>query len=461
MPGIEDLIFRGGGGQSTAIAQPNVPVINATNVPSKTGNAVGALIQMLTQLDARAKQQKQMLQMQNLARVLTGQQVQPVQATGVSGAVNRGINRLLGGGAGANPVITQGTTGLTGGSQATGGVGTPQQLLQQMLATGAGTGNQAILQSALNMGQVLNQGQSAAASSLSAQASASQAVTAAQKAVQPVTKTYTITRSDGTVVDADLTPDEVRQEKASGSKVRRGKARSSTQDSQFTKTAEEIARAEFGKPYGKLTQQEQNKVIRRKYREDPEVVKAAMALRKEFNDLPEIKDFKTVRQKFDVMESTFERSQSVDLKSKVALDQSLITLFNKLTDPQSVVRESEYMRTPKNISFVNNLRGKYEKILKGGAGLTDTERQELIETSRVMRDSYLRFYKKTADNYIEIAARSGIDPELVVTSPGGGIAEQKTFNQLPNPSDFKGKIMTDTNTGERYESTGTEWRLIK
>jgi len=103
-----------------------------------------------------------------------------------------------------------------------------------------------------------------------------------------------------------------------------------------------------------------------------------MDLRKEFGSLGVIKDFGQVRGKFELMDSIL---------------------------------------TPENLSFIEMLRGKYQKILEGGAGLTDEARQELVETSKVMRNSYFDLATEKANLYSTIAEKTGIDPSLVVTIP--------------------------------------------
>lgn len=50
--------------------------------------------------------------------------------------------------------------------------------------------------------------------------------------------------------------------------------------------------------------------------------------------------------------------------------QAIITSFNKILDPTSVVRESEYDRTAAGQSLLAQLQGKYDNIVSGGAGVT-------------------------------------------------------------------------------------------
>jgi len=66
------------------------------------------------------------------------------------------------------------------------------------------------------------------------------------------------------------------------------------------------------------------------------------------------------------------------------VDQALISLFNKITDPGSVVRESEFNRTGESLGFSDKYMGKLDKMWKGGAGLTDQARKDSVEIAKAL-----------------------------------------------------------------------------
>ena len=76
--------------------------------------------------------------------------------------------------------------------------------------------------------------------------------------------------------------------------------------------------------------------------------------------------------------------------------QAILITFNKMLDPTSVVRESEYARSATGQSALETLKGYKDKILKGGAGVTLSE---------------LRSYKRFADQVVAKALESTIGPE--------------------------------------------------
>ena len=135
-------------------------------------------------------------------------------------------------------------------------------------------------------------------------------------------------------------------------------------------------------------------------------------MRQDFEKLPEVKNYNEMNIKAGQMTQAIEESRKT--KNFTAVDQALITMFNKMTDPQSVVRESEYARTSNDMSLVNAVKGKAQKILDGGAGLTTMERSAL----KVMSDRFLSAsknrYDSVAGEYRNLAKTYGYEPNNVV-----------------------------------------------
>lgn len=148
-------------------------------------------------------------------------------------------------------------------------------------------------------------------------------------------------------------------------------------------------------------------------------------LRKEYNNLPDVKEANTTLPKIENMEKAYARS--LKTKNFVAVDQALITLFNKQLDPTSVVRESEYARTGQNIPLLNAIKGKAEKVMYGGASLTTAERNELIKMARSFRDTYMDVRKKRMNEYRGYAVSGGLDPDKIFIN---------TDNQQPTNNGF-------------------------
>ena len=192
------------------------------------------------------------------------------------------------------------------------------------------------------------------------------------------------------------------------------------------------------------------------------------AMRKEFLSLPEVKEYPTI----DQQSKRALKALSDTSGNKVAVDQSIITTFNKMLDPASVVRESEYARTPQDMALLNRIRGKWEKIASGGAGLTDDERQAMYRMITAFKEVADTQYNEQVDYYSGLANRYGYSTENVVRL-GGRKADSEAPSQaqpkipsasmksMPDPQQHKGRIVKDTGTGARYQSDGTTWRTLK
>lgn len=136
-------------------------------------------------------------------------------------------------------------------------------------------------------------------------------------------------------------------------------------------------------------------------------------IREEFINRPEVKEYTTVNTQVRSMDSLLKRAKEGNVQNKLALDQALITMFNKLTDPNSVVRESEYARTPQNLPLANAFSGALEKLEKGGAGITDKDREALVWGAKVIANERGRTFNETLQGYTDLSNQYGIEPSLV------------------------------------------------
>lgn len=78
--------------------------------------------------------------------------------------------------------------------------------------------------------------------------------------------------------------------------------------------------------------------------------------------------------------------QSKTAKSRIASDQALGVLFQKMLDPTSVVRESEFARTPQGAALINRVIGGAEQIIKGGLKMTNEDRDALVTMAQKLLD---------------------------------------------------------------------------
>jgi hypothetical protein len=159
--------------------------------------------------------------------------------------------------------------------------------------------------------------------------------------------------------------------------------------------------------------------------EDKQLFDMAGKLRDDFRKSQVFKDFQEVRRAGTNITSAYNRSISADAKDRLASDQALVISFNKMLDPGSVVRESEYARTPEGQAAIQNFLGRATQLFKGGVGLTDQGRQEI----KMMADELLKnagsSAQKEADIYGNMADRFNIPRDMIFSD------EEFKFDSLP------------------------------
>ena len=173
---------------------------------------------------------------------------------------------------------------------------------------------------------------------------------------------------------------------------------------------------------------------------------------KEFRKNPIVKSFDEIQRSVKNMENAFKTAVDPKTKSRIAADQALGVTFQKMLDPDSVVRESEYARTPEGASFINKWTGRIKAVTKGGLALEDSDREELLKSGRLLLQSSAELFNEKFDVFDTIAESQGLPKEVVfggknrfdIGSIGQGIDLGETVkvgnNLAGSRSKFKSQI---------------------
>lgn len=182
---------------------------------------------------------------------------------------------------------------------------------------------------------------------------------------------------------------------------------------------------------------------------DFEIRRQGGNLRGELNQNQYIKRFREMNSAASGIDSILKDTLArPDNQSKNIGDQALITLYNKILDPLSVVRESEYARTPDGQALINRIAGFVQKVQSGGAGLTDSDRLEIARAAKVLINNGGELYNQQLNQYKDLSGVYGIPEEMVMTgfqnfSPYN-IDEQYATGQQP-PQASQVSAQTDQN----------------
>lgn len=164
---------------------------------------------------------------------------------------------------------------------------------------------------------------------------------------------------------------------------------------------------------------EQQQAVAKQEEEEKETKKEITKLeddyRKEYNAKKIVKDTKEIDSAISRIDNVWNNYQSnPNPKSKNALDQALVITFNKMLDPGSVVRESEFARTSQGQSLISKMQGASEKLAEGGVGLTDAERNEIIVVAKQLQEGQMIELEKEKQLYRELAEQRGLNIENIL-----------------------------------------------
>jgi hypothetical protein len=138
-------------------------------------------------------------------------------------------------------------------------------------------------------------------------------------------------------------------------------------------------------------------------------------LRKEYTANPIVRDTGKIATAVSRMSSAWDEYQrNPDKKKLIALDQALVVTFNKMLDPGSVVRESEFARTPEGQAAIDKMQGWYERLETGGVGLVKESREEIMAVANQLLDGQLAEYRKVKDQFTNEANIYEYDPKRIV-----------------------------------------------
>jgi len=98
--------------------------------------------------------------------------------------------------------------------------------------------------------------------------------------------------------------------------------------------------------------------------------------------------------------------------------QAIITSFNKILDPTSVVRESEYDRTAQGQALIEQLRGKVDQIASGGAGVTEQTLKEASDIAKTYLESSQDSINAENQRARAMAEQFGLQGDFVTSTYG-------------------------------------------
>lgn len=179
-------------------------------------------------------------------------------------------------------------------------------------------------------------------------------------------------------------------------------------------------------------------------------------LRNEFNNLPEVKEFKAT---LPVVEAARKAPDTL------AGDIQLAYAVGKILDPNSVVREGELKLVGDAATMMNKYEGEIRGATQGVGRLRPETRTALVAMLDNAVNQRETAYRQAEATYKGVAEKNGIPVDQVIITPmartkaepAASAAAPKTFNAMPDPSQYSGRRIKAPD-GTVYQSDGKNWK---
>lgn len=148
---------------------------------------------------------------------------------------------------------------------------------------------------------------------------------------------------------------------------------------------------------------------------------------------------KETQRQYQIMETGLKRFKEGD---KNGGSQAVLVTFQKILDPSSVVRESEYDRSPEGLGLKQRMQGWLERLQTGGAGVPEAELEAMVKTAKDFLDGMATYNDLERDRITQAAKEAGLDPARVF---GVAAAAQKKSGTGTGKTATPSKASKDAN----------------
>lgn len=131
-------------------------------------------------------------------------------------------------------------------------------------------------------------------------------------------------------------------------------------------------------------------------------------LRREFNNLPEVKTFREVHRAMSQIASIGKKAANATAQD----DMAMIFSYMKMLDPGSVVREGEFATAQNAAGVPDQMRNLYNRTLEGNR-LNPTQRRNMVRSAKTVYEPVLNRYNDIAVQYQGYARDYGVEPSRV------------------------------------------------
>lgn len=129
--------------------------------------------------------------------------------------------------------------------------------------------------------------------------------------------------------------------------------------------------------------------------------------------------------------------------------QSVLVTFQKILDPPSVVRESEYMRSAAGLALIDRARGFAERLAIGGAGVPIGELEKYAQLAEEMAQAQQTGYLESVRKRIKAnSSKHGIADALIFTEVPSISSASEPTSAAPSKPVGEVSVTRDPATGK-------------
>jgi hypothetical protein len=175
------------------------------------------------------------------------------------------------------------------------------------------------------------------------------------------------------------------------------------------------------------------------------VGEVSTGIRKEFEGLPEVRNYKQALPSYRGIEDAVKRNTPMS-------DINIVYGIAKLYDPNSVVREGEYATVANAPGIPERVKG-WVQYVAGGGKLTDEVKKQILTEAQSRMSTFDKEYGAARDRYSDIAKRSSADPSLVVPQDYQPLQTQKQ-GEPPQLAELRRRAANNPQLAQRLQAAG-------
>ncbi len=158
-----------------------------------------------------------------------------------------------------------------------------------------------------------------------------------------------------------------------------------------------------------------------------------------------------MKRQFGLMETALGRFE----KDPVGTVEAIRVTFEKILDPNSVVREGEYARQGYGLSLLQRLEGYKQQIVDGGGNIPKPVLDGMVETARAFLEGQEGWNDLERERITSTAKEFGLNPDRVFGTPAAQATDRARTTPAAAPKPWATAAPAAPAAGAKPSTGGT------